>query len=77
MTALIDRMDIERALRELPHRQRAVLVLRFLHGLEITIVAGLLGCRPNDVKYAQRVGMSSMKKSRWLAGYAVTPEVRQ
>ncbi|WP_033289763.1 RNA polymerase sigma factor [Amycolatopsis jejuensis] len=74
---LIDRIDVQNALRELPHRQRAVLVLRFLDDLEITIVAALLGCSANDVKYAQKVGLRELRKSRWLSGYATTPEVRQ
>ncbi|MEU4522949.1 sigma-70 family RNA polymerase sigma factor [Amycolatopsis sp. NPDC024027] len=74
---LIDKVDIANALRELPHRQRGVLVLRFLLDLEITVVAELLGCSRNDVNYAQRVGLDTMKRSRWLAERKVMPEVRQ
>ncbi|MDX3187474.1 sigma-70 family RNA polymerase sigma factor [Streptomyces sp. MN03-5084-2B] len=74
---MITRGDVARALLELPHRQRAVLVLRFLHDLEVDLVAELLGCKPGVVKYTQQKGLQSMRKSRWLAGHAGTTEVRQ
>ncbi|MEV4049604.1 sigma-70 family RNA polymerase sigma factor [Amycolatopsis sp. NPDC049688] len=74
---MITRWDVAKALLELPHRQRAVLVLRFLYDLEVEIVAEMLGCRPGVVKYAQQKGLENMRKSRWLAGHAGTAEVHQ
>ncbi|WP_372667991.1 RNA polymerase sigma factor [Amycolatopsis kentuckyensis] len=73
----ITKNDIAEALLELPHRQRAVLVLRFLHDLTVEIVAELLGCKPGVVNYAQQTGLATMRKSRWLAGHAGTAEVHQ
>lgn len=70
-------LDVARALLDLPHRQRAVLTLRFMDDLEIEIVAELLGCKPGVVTYAQKKGIENIKKSRWLTGHAGTAEVNQ
>lgn len=75
--SMISRWGVAKALLELPHRQRAVLVLRFLHDLEVEVVAELLGCKPGVIKYAQQEGLKKMRKSRWLAGHTGTAEVRQ
>jgi RNA polymerase sigma factor (sigma-70 family) len=75
--SLINKLDVAKALLDLPQRQRAVLVLRFMDELEISVVAELLGCTPNDVKYAQRTGLDNMRTSQWLAGYTGSAEVHQ
>jgi RNA polymerase sigma-70 factor (sigma-E family) len=45
-----DRDQLVRAVRALPHRQRAVLVLRFWHDLTEQQAADVLGIRPGTVK---------------------------
>lgn len=72
--SLVEKVDVSMALYELPCRQRAVLELRMLHDLEIEIVAELLGCTANSVKYAQKIGLANLKKSRWLSGYSGATE---
>lgn len=73
-TGLVARIDVVQALRELPHRQHAVLALRFGLKLETKIVAELLGCSVDDVKYAQSVGLRQLRRSPHLAGYMVKPK---
>lgn len=41
---------LERALVELPARQRTVLVLRYLEGMGVDEIAGVLGIGPGTVK---------------------------
>lgn len=47
---LEQRMDLQRALRKLPRRQREVIVLRYLADLPEDAVAAALGCSVGTVK---------------------------
>lgn len=49
------------ALRQLPHRQRAALVLRFYEDLSERDIARLLGCRAGTVKSLIHRGLQSMR----------------
>jgi RNA polymerase sigma-70 factor (sigma-E family) len=50
------------ALRRLPFRQRAVLMLRYYEDLPEADIARLLGCRPGTVKSALHRGLASLRK---------------
>lgn len=51
------------ALRRLPHRQRAALVLRFYEDLSEADTARLLGCRPGTVKSLVHRGLARLKET--------------
>jgi RNA polymerase sigma-70 factor (sigma-E family) len=52
---------LRRALAELPARQRAVLVLRYLEDLPDTSIAALLGCSPGTVRSQASRGLAALR----------------
>jgi len=54
-TALVD------ALRKVPARQRAVLVLRYLEGLDVAGTAAALGCSEGTVKSQTSHGLAALR----------------
>ncbi|MFF5082077.1 SigE family RNA polymerase sigma factor [Actinoplanes sp. NPDC000266] len=59
--AVNDRLRLHHALKRLPTRQRAVLVLRFLEGLSVEETADVLKCRPGTVKSQCARGLASAR----------------
>ena len=49
------------ALRAVPPRQRAVLVLRYLEGLDVAATARALGCRQGTVKSQTAHGLTALR----------------
>lgn len=56
-----DRMALEAALRDLPPRQRAVLVLRFYCDLSVEQTAETLHCSPGTVKSQAARGLAKLR----------------
>jgi RNA polymerase sigma-70 factor (sigma-E family) len=72
-----DRHIVRAALAELPRRQRAVLVLRFLNDLPVDEVAEMLGCSSGTVKSQTSRGLASLRRLLSEREFALTPyEVR-
>jgi RNA polymerase sigma-70 factor (sigma-E family) len=56
-----ERLRLRAALGQVPPRQRAVLVLRFLEGLSVEETAEILGCRPGTVKSQSARGLDTLR----------------
>nr|BFE63782.1 SigE family RNA polymerase sigma factor [Dactylosporangium thailandense] len=57
-----DAIVVRAALRRLPPRQQAVLVLRFLCDLPVNEVAATLGCSPGTVKSHTSDGLAALRR---------------
>ncbi|MEU7871240.1 SigE family RNA polymerase sigma factor [Dactylosporangium sp. NPDC049140] len=57
-----DALVVRAALRRLPARQQAVLVLRFLCDLPVNEVAAALGCAPGTVKSHTSDGLAALRR---------------
>lgn len=59
--ALLERDEMWTAVRELPPRQRAVIVLRYYEGLSEREIAEVLGCRPGTVKSQASAALTTLR----------------
>jgi RNA polymerase sigma-70 factor (sigma-E family) len=64
------RLELARALADLPRAQRAVVVLRFYEDLSVEQTAELLGCSPGTVKSRTNRALERLRAGGALAGYA-------
>ncbi|MFI7543692.1 SigE family RNA polymerase sigma factor [Actinoplanes sp. NPDC049599] len=60
--AVDDRLQLRAALRHLPVKQRAVLVLRFLEGLSVQQTAEIVGSPEGTVKVYTSRGLATLRK---------------
>ncbi len=56
------REDLLAALKEVPPKQRAVLVMRYFEGLDVTSAAKALGCSEGNVKSQTARGLANLKQ---------------
>lgn len=59
--SVVNRQTLLAALRNVPPRQRAVLVLRFLEGLDIAAVAEVMKCSEGTVKSQSARGLKALR----------------
>jgi RNA polymerase sigma-70 factor (sigma-E family) len=57
-----DRVVLEGALRQMPARRRAVLVLRFFEGLSVEETAAAMGCTGGTVKSQTARGLATLRE---------------
>jgi RNA polymerase sigma factor (sigma-70 family) len=57
-----DRMVVRALLAEMPARQRAVVVLRFMCDLPVDEVAEILGCSEGTVKSQTSAGLGTLRR---------------
>jgi DNA-directed RNA polymerase specialized sigma24 family protein len=72
-----DRQVVRAALRQVPRRQQAVLVLRFFYDLSVEEVAGTLGCSTGTVKSQTARGLATLRRllgEREFARYATAKD---
>ena len=62
-TAVANRAALLDGLRRVPPRQRAVLVLRFLEGLDVSATAEALKCSEGTVKSQTARGLSALREA--------------
>ena len=62
ITVRDDQREMLEALREVPHRQRDCLVLRYYHELGIDDIAATLGLSPNSVKTHLQRGLANLER---------------
>lgn len=55
------RADLINGLRDVPPKQRAVLVLRYFEGLDVAAVAKALGCSEGNVKSQTARGLANLR----------------
>ena len=58
----VERLTLVAALRSLPPRQRAVLVLRYFQDLTVEDTAAALGCAPGTVKSQASKGLTALRR---------------
>ena len=56
-------VDLERALRGLSARQRAVVALHYVYGYSLDEIAGVLGCRPGTARSHLNRALNSLRDS--------------
>lgn len=56
------RLDLQAALKELPRRQREVVILRYMADRTIDDVARVLRCHPGTVKRAAHDGLATLRR---------------
>ena len=56
------RARLERAVLALPHRQRSAFVLRYVHGLGIAEIAGIMDCAEGTVKATVHKAVMRMRR---------------
>jgi RNA polymerase sigma-70 factor (sigma-E family) len=71
-----DRTVLRDALAKVPPRQRAVLVLRFIHDLPVAEVADILGCSAGTVKSQTSHGLAALRRLLGDGEYAATGRER-
>lgn len=69
-SGVVDRELVRRALQEVPPGQRAVLVLRYFEGMDVTATAAALECSEGNVKSQTARGLAALKAA--LAGLGST-----
>jgi RNA polymerase sigma-70 factor (sigma-E family) len=71
--AVDERIELWRALRRLPRRQRAVIVLRYFDDMTETMVAEALGCSVGTVKSQASKALEKLRVDPALGRQEVSP----